>query len=242
MIPTPSLPHVHRVTTRVGASTCDVFVFDHHRAAFTLWALAAKAHGPLTLVTLDRHMDLERPAHLPPAAATSTLEALDEYAARALSPRNDDHIVAALEAGAIGDAVVIARSHAPSSLDSFRPFRDHAGGEHHFAIARTVDEAGADVRRVVEGSAQIALDIDLDCFATLSDGHPDEVVPWDIDQIDTFLRPPDSESLWQAILSRTRVVTLAREPYHCGGLERGARLWRGFSEVFFRRLLGVPPP
>jgi hypothetical protein len=44
------------------------------------------------------------------------------------------------------------------------------------------------------------------------------------------------------VLSRTSLVTIAREPYHCGGLDRGAQLWRDFAEVFFRRLLGVPPP
>ncbi|MBI5544373.1 MAG: hypothetical protein HY901_10815, partial [Deltaproteobacteria bacterium] len=65
---------------------------------------------------------------------------------------------------------------------------------------------------------------------------------WDAEHIDAFLRPPDSERFWGPVLERTRLVTLAREPYHCGGLERGARLWRDFSEVFFGRLLGVPAP
>jgi hypothetical protein len=88
----------------------------------------------------------------------------------------------------------------------------------------------------------VVLDIDLDCFTTRSDGHPDEVLCWDAEQIESFLKPPGSERFWTSVLARTQLVTIAREPYHCGGFERAARLWLAFSEVFFRRLLGVPAP
>ena len=67
-------------------------------------------------------------------------------------------------------------------------------------------------------------------------------MPWDADHIEAFLRPPDSGPFWELLFARTRLVTIAREPYHCGGLSRGARLWLDFAEVFFRRLLGVPAP
>jgi hypothetical protein len=170
------------------------------------------------------------------------LEELDQFARTSLSPRNDDHVVASLEAQAIGDAVVIARSHAPASLESFQPYRDRRGGAHRFAFARTVDGVGGEALELVRDAERIALDVDLDCFTTLSDAHPDEVVPWDAEHIEGFLRPPDSERFWEPVLSRTRIVTLAREPYHCGGLSRGARLWADFAEVFFTRLLGVPVP
>lgn len=241
--PLLALAHVHRVRTRVGKADRDVFVFDHHRAAFTLWAWAARETGPLTLVTLDRHMDLETPRNEPPPATTS-LEALDGWARWNLSPKNDDHLVAAVEAGAIDGAAIIARSHAPASLEAFRPYRDRTGAEHRFAFARTLEAASEsdELLSLVEGADRIALDIDLDCFTTLSDADFEEVVPWDVEHIDTFLRPPGSERFWTAILGRAHLVTLAREPYHCGGLDRGARLWRDFAEVFFRRLLGVPPP
>jgi hypothetical protein len=67
-------------------------------------------------------------------------------------------------------------------------------------------------------------------------------VPWDAELIEAFLCPPGSERFWDAVLARAALVTIAREPYHCGGLERGARLWLAFAEVFFRRVLGAPPP
>ena len=235
-----SLLHVHRLTTRVGGRTCEGFVFDHHRQAFSLWARAAREAGPLALVTLDRHMDLEEPA-IPVPDCAAPLPEIDACA-RQLCARNDDHVLAAFDSGALSDAAVIARSHQPADLARLNPYRDRAGREHQLAFARTVDEVGPDLLALVERAERVALDVDLDCFSTLSDGHPDEVVPWDEDHVDAFLRPPDSERFWSAVLSRTRLLTIAREPYHCGGLERGARLWRDFSEVFFRRLLGVPPP
>jgi len=242
MIGLSSLAHVHRITTRVAGRPCEVFVFDHHRSAFTLWALAAQELGrPLTLVTLDRHMDLERPA-LPPPQLPASAESLDGYARFSLASRNDDHVVAALEAGVIGDVVAIARSHQPPSLAAFTPFVDAAGRSHRCAFARSLELAGPDLQRLAEDSEFVALDVDLDCFTTLSDGHHDEPLPWDAELIDAFLRPPDSEAFWRPVLERTRVITIAREPYHCGGFGRSAALWLSFAEVFFGRLLGVPPP
>lgn len=238
--PLLSLAHVHRVTTRLGARTLEVFVFDHHRGAFPLWAWAAQRWGPLTLVTLDRHMDLEPPASAPPPL-DRPLEELDRHARWSLSPRNDDHVVAALEAGALGDALVVARSHLPASLEAFRPYRDRAGRAHEVRFARTIEEALGE-QAFLGAAARVALDVDLDCFTTLSDADPEEVVPWDAEHIDAFLRPPDSEAFWEALLGRTQLITIAREPYHCGGLGRGARLWGAFAEVFFERLLGVPAP
>lgn len=236
------LAHVHRATTRVGGREIELFVFDHHRGAFPVWAWSARqAGGPLALLTLDRHMDLERPA-APPPPLDSPLPVLDQYARWSLSPRNDDHVLAAMAAGALSDAAVIARSHAPAHLDQLRPFRDAGGAVHRFAFARTVEDAGSEIVDLVRAAPRLALDVDLDCFTTLSDAHPDEVVPWDAEHVEAFLRPPDSEELWKAVLAKVSVVTIAREPYHCGGLERGARLWGAFSQVFFGALLGVPAP
>ncbi|MBS2025292.1 MAG: UPF0489 family protein [Deltaproteobacteria bacterium] len=234
-----ALADVHRITCPIGGTERDVFVFDHHRTAFTLWAHVAQTHGPLTLLTLDRHMDLETPqARAVPY--TSPLDELDRFARHRLATRNDDHILAALESGAISSAAIIARSHQPGELSRFLPFTDPLGKRHEFAFAPTLERAGADVRALLEAASGIVLDLDLDCFTTRSDGHLDETVCWDKTHIDDFLRPPDFD--WARVLPKVRAVTLAREPYHCGGFSRGARLWVDFAEVFFERLLGVPAP
>lgn len=234
-----ALADVHRITTETRGRPLEIFVFDHHRTAFTVWGAAAADAGPLGLVTLDRHMDLNSP-RTPPPAFDAGLETLDRYARHALARANDDHIVAAMEAGAIGDALVVARSHAPTNLEALRRWTDAAGRTHELDVAPTLALALARGARPPDGS--LVLDVDLDCFTTLSDGHPDEVLTWDRERIALFLRPPGSDGFWDDVLARTRVVTIAREPFHCGGFELGARLWIDFARVFFNEILEVPVP
>jgi hypothetical protein len=239
---TLALADVHRVTTEVGSKTLEIRLFDHHRTAFTLWSrVAAELGRPPTLLTLDRHMDLGTPTTLAPPA-TSPLPTLDAFARHELAVANDDHIVAAMQAGAVGDAIIVARSHQPPSLRAFQPFVDAAGRTHQCSFAPTLASLLARREPLLEDAAELVLDIDLDCFTTRSDGHMDEVIPWDADLIDAFLQPPGAAPFWASVLARTRLVTIAREPFHCGGFERAARLWLAFSEVFFRRVLGVPAP
>lgn len=233
------LADVHRVTCPVAGAERDVFLFDHHRTAFTLWAQAARRRGPLTLLTLDRHMDLETPRAAAPRC-DAPLEELDRFARFSLSPRNDDHVVAAMEAGALAGAAVVARSHEPRSIDAFRPWRDATGASHPCAFAPTLERAGPDLLALLDAAPAIALDVDLDCFTTRSDGHLDEVVPWDRALIEEFLLPPGFD--WPRVLAKVELVTIAREPYHCGGFARAARLWADFAAVFFERLLRVPQP
>ncbi|MFM2151839.1 MAG: hypothetical protein RL199_274 [Pseudomonadota bacterium] len=241
--PLLALADVHRLTTFAFGRSLDVYVFDHHRTAFTVWCHEAARRGrPLTLVTLDRHMDLNPPRDVAPSCE-APLEQLDLFARHRLAPSNDDHIPAALEAGAVGDALVVARSHPPPSLEVFRPYRDTSGRTHAVEFAPTVARlhpGQVEWLRAREGP--VVLDVDLDCFTTMSDGDPDDVLTWDADQIHRWLTPPGAEAFWDVLRERVEVVTLAREPYHCGGFDRGARLWSTFAEVFFGRVLGTDAP
>lgn len=196
---------------------------------------------PLTLVTLDRHFDLQPPRAVAPDHRVS-LEELDAFARHRLAPSNDDHIRAAMAAGAINDGLFIARSHEPVDFDALGAWTDDQGRRHRCVAAKTVALRGSAADQLVEAASDIVLDVDLDCFTTRSDGHPDEVLAWDAERIDAFLRPPGSDAFWNSVFKRTRLVTIAREPFHCGGFAHGARLWLDFAEVFFERLLNVPQP
>lgn len=233
---------MHRVTAPVAGRLTDIYIFDHHRSAFALWCqAAAELKHPLTLVTLDRHFDLEPPrAQAPDHRAP--LDELDAFARHRLAPSNDDHVRAAMAAGAIDDGLFIARSHEPADFDSLRSWVDGEGRRHRGVMARTVAERGNAGDELVEAARDVVLDIDLDCFTTRSDAHPDEVLAWDTERIDAYMRPPGSGSFWNAVLERTRLVTIAREPFHCGGFGQGARLWLDFASVFFERVLNVPAP
>ncbi|MDQ3263445.1 MAG: UPF0489 family protein [Myxococcota bacterium] len=233
------------------------YVFDPHRLALPCWAHAldeAGAQGPATLITLDRHFDLVVPeniAAIPDRQAG--LRALDEHARWSLDVRNYDHIVAAMEAGLIGDVVAVARARPRGALAG-HSYRDRRGGEHRLALSPTLarigeewddrgaSSTGAAVRELLEGAAPILLDVDLDCFTTASDADPTTVLPWPKEIIRDFLIGPQTAPFWDAVLPRTLALTFAREPHHCGGLLAGGRLFADAAELIFQDLLGGEVP
>ncbi|QSQ13264.1 UPF0489 family protein [Myxococcus landrumensis] len=230
----------------------DAYVFDPHRLALPAWVLALEEVGaPALLVTLDRHLDVvvpERPAAVPDVSAG--LRALDEHARWELDVRNYDHILAAMEAGIVGDALLIARTR-PRGAFAGDTYVDTRGRPHRLVAVSTVDRAseawshpapGDAVRDVLEKAERVLLDVDLDCFTSLSDADPTTVLPWPRAIIREFLLPEGSEPFWDAVLKKTVALTLAREPHHCGGLLAGGALFQDAAEVLFRELLRVEPP
>ncbi|MCI0573599.1 MAG: hypothetical protein L0Y66_22905, partial [Myxococcaceae bacterium] len=91
-------------------------------------------------------------------------------------------------------------------------------------------------------AGQVLLDVDLDCFTSPSDADPTEVLPWPKGTIRTFLLPEGSGPFWDAVLARCSALTLAREPYHCGGLVASGRLLEEALGVLFGELLGADLP
>jgi hypothetical protein len=246
------LAGVIRLALGGGRGPADAYVFDPHRLALPAWACALGEDGAAALlVTLDRHLDLVVP--VAPGAVpdrSAGLRALDEHARWALDVRNYDHVLAAMEAGLVGDALVIARGR-PRGTYAGDVYVDTRGRSHRLVVVPTVDRAaeafnapapGDAVREVLEAAERVLLDVDLDCFTSLSDADPTTVLPWPRSVIREYLLPPDSESFWEAVLGRCIALTLAREPHHCGGLLASGELFRDVAEVLFRELLGTEPP
>ena len=233
-----------------GRGPKDAFLFDPHRLALPCWALAlGEARGAL-LVTLDRHFDLVPPPK-PAPDASAGLRRLDEYARWELGPRNDDHLLAAMDAGLIGDVIAIARANPRGALADDR-YLDRAGRTHRILRFASVDrlcqelaarsDPGRDTAALLAGSGPALLDVDLDCFTTLSDADPTSVVPWPQALIREFLLPEGSEALWNPLLARCHALTLAREAFHCGGVLAGDRLFAELAPVLFRELLWTDLP
>ena len=246
------LAGVIRLSLAGGRGPSDAYVFDPHRLALPSWACALGASGtPALLVSLDRHLDIvppREPGAVPDRA--SGLRALDEHARWALDVRNYDHILAAMEAGLVGDALLIARSRPRGSFEG-TTYKDTRGREHRLVAVPTVDRAaeafhspapGDAVREVLEQAERVLLDVDLDCFTTPSDADPTTVLPWPRSIIREFLLPEDSGPFWDAVLGKAVALTLAREPHHCGGLLASGELFREVAEVLFRELLHAEPP
>ncbi|MFL5320147.1 MAG: hypothetical protein ACJ790_10870, partial [Myxococcaceae bacterium] len=216
------LAGVTRLSVQGRRGAIDAFVFDPHRLAFPSWAMCVGDGKPALLVTLDRHFDLVPPvAEAPPKSAG--LRALDEFARWSLDVRNYDHVLSAMEAGIVSDAVVIARA-TPKGAMPFSPATDRRGVQHRLAVVPTVDRIAerwgssdpTEAEKLIRGADRVLLDLDLDCFTTLSDADPMTVVPWPLPLIRDFMMP--NEPLWDEVLRKCIGFTFAREPFHSGGL------------------------
>jgi hypothetical protein len=220
------------------------FVFDPHRLALPCWADVA-GDGHALLLTLDRHFDTVTPRD-PPGPGLSPDE-LDAHARDRLDHRNFDHILAAMKAGVLSDAIVVARAK-PVGAVTFD------WGTHEVISAATLDLISAEwgtplatpeskrAHAAVKRTKRIILDVDLDCFTTPSDADPTTVVPWPIELIRDFVLPRGSEAFWNDVLEKCVGFTFAREPSHCGGLIASGRLFEAASQVIFVELLGSDLP
>lgn len=238
------LAGVTRLSLATERGPKDAFVFDPHRLALPCWALALEGRPPALLVTLDRHLDLVPPARLAAVPdASAGVRALDEHARWELDPRNFDHVLAAMEAGLVQDALVVARARPKGAIEG-STWTDSRGRSHALVSAPTVERLGElpDTAALVERASCVLLDVDLDCFTTPSDADPTTLVPWTRALIREHVLPRGSEPFWDAVLRKCVALTIAREPYHCGGLVAAGRLFEDAAEVLFRELLRVDLP
>jgi hypothetical protein len=151
-----------------------------------------------------------------------------------------DHILAAVEAGHVGDVVAIARSW-PRGATPRTSYTDRRGQTHAVQCAPTL-EAFLDGGGRLPPDGPVLVDLDLDCFTTQSDAEPRAVLSWPQALIRDHLLPEGSEAFWADVLARTVAVTLAREPYHCGGLLAQGRLLEAAAPVLFTEWLGASLP
>lgn len=215
------------------------FVFDPHRLALPCWAEL----GPALLLTFDRHFDTVPPVNAPPPG----LSDFDGYAREQLDPRNFDHVLAAMDAGVIGDAIVVARARPVGAVTA-----DWKG--HALVHAPTLDLISAEwgtphaspegkrAQALLARADRVILDVDLDCFTTPSDADPTTVVPWSRELIREFVLPRGSAPFWAQVLGKCVGFTFAREPSHCGGLIAAGRLFEHACEVLFAELLEADLP
>ena len=226
----------------VGKGPKRGFVFDPHRLALPCWA---ELGGPPLLITLDRHFDTVAPRN-PPARGLS-VDAYDLHARDQLDHRNFDHILAAMSAGILTDAIIVARARPVGAVTT--DWEDH-----QLICAPTLDLISAEwgtalatpeskrAFAAVERAKSIVLDVDLDCFTTPSDADPTTVIPWSLELIRDFVHPRGSKPFWAAVLAKCVGFTFAREPSHCGGLIASGRLFEHASQVIFAELFGADLP
>ncbi len=214
------------------------FVFDPHRLALPCWAEVAR-DAPALLLTLDRHFDTVPPVNVPERGLSP--DALDLHAREKLDHRNYDHVLAAMHAGVISDAIIVARARPVGAVTT-----DWQG--HELISAPTLDlitaewatpHATPEGKRACSAlirAKSVILDVDLDCFTTPSDADPTTVVPWSLELLREFVKPRGSAPFWDLVLGKCIGFTFAREPSHCGGLIASGRLFEHACQVLFAEL------
>lgn len=229
-----------------GRGPREAYLFEQHRLALPCWAAALEGQRSALLVTLDRHRDLVPPRSPAPARA-SALRDFDTYARWELDPRNVDHILAAMDCGLLTDALVIARS-SPQGACETPSWRDARGGEHRLLRFPTIESVCGETpeakqaRAALDAAPVILLDVDLDCFTSLSDADPRQVLAWPSGAIRDFLLPEGSEGFWDAVLPKCVALTLAKEAFHCGGVLESDRLFAQLAPILFETLLHADLP
>jgi hypothetical protein len=177
------------------------------------------------------------PPSCSPSIATSIWQSRPSHARLELDTRNIDHVVAAMEAGIVGDVLALARS-SPEGATPLEIYRDRKGVDHRILRAPSLEQWLDGGGRLPPGDDPVLLDVDLDCFTSPSDVDPRVVLPWTQSIVRDHLLPEGSSAFWDALLPRTVALTLAREPYHCGGLLGAGRLLAQVAPVLFGELLG----
>ena len=182
-----------------------------------------------------------------------SVQELDTFARLELDVRNVDFILAAMEAGLVSHAIVVARARPQGCLEGTR-WTDSRGGVHELVVVPTVDVLAQDFgtpRASPEGKTAaewlaaaeaVLLDVDVDCFTTPSDADPTTVIPWPPGVIRDHLLPRGSEAFWSAVLAKCAGLTIAREAGHTGGLVENGRLFEALAHVLFVDLLGTDLP
>ena len=213
------------------------FVFDPHRLALPCWAHVTDETS--LLLTFDRHFDTVVPRVTTPSGLEA--EEYEAFARDRLDPRNFDHVLAAMEAELISDAIIVARAKPKGAVTTdwhsheliCAPTLDLITAEWGTALATP---EGKRAHAAIGRASSIILDVDLDCFTTPSDADPTTVVPWSLELIRDFMMPRGSEEFWSAVLGKCVGFTFAREPSHCGGLIASGRLFEHACQVIFSEL------
>ena len=226
-----------------------VFVFKNHRTSFYYWCKARKEFGisdSFFVVTLDYHNDLftllpEKKAEIQ-ALDLNDLVKVKDFVKNKLKKLNDDYIFAAMEAGLIGDILIMSpefsniKEYPDSRSVKHKIFYCHWPGDLSGSRGLLTDNIPNRNRQLIasigygeNGNPNIALDIDLDFFTYF---YCDK--SYVIDE-ENFKDIFSEDSLIWWIYDKARLITIAKEPGTCGGARNSRRILRLLKKYFLKR-------
>lgn len=226
-----------------------VFIFKDHRTSFYYWCKARKELGisdSFFVVTLDKHNDLfpllpEKIAEIQ-ALDLNNLVNVKDFTENKLKKLNDDYIFAAMEAGLIGDILIMS-----SEYTEVKEYTDSASVKHKiFHCFWPGDLSGHrglftdDIpdrnRQLItsigygkNGNPNIVLDIDLDFFTYY---YCDKTY---VINEENFKDIFSHDSLIWWIYDKARLITIAKEPWGCGSARNSNCILRLVNKYFLKR-------
>jgi hypothetical protein len=228
---------------RIADTPPTLVTMDHRAVLVAAWA--AKLEGrfgdraPL-LVRLDAHPDMgEKPR--PWAWEKAQLIDIDSVHAIVNATRQDDGgwVTAAMQFGLARDVATFFVHDYHRYPGDEEPYVDHLETSHRLwtfpAVTPLIETAPARRRcaellhRLRESDEPIWFDIDMD-FATnrLEDGTP---VPWSAEEWRAQF-DEDARNLFAGCLRRAALITIATEPWFCGGLTACGQIATNLKHTF----------
>lgn len=228
-----------------------VFIFKNHRTSFYYWCKARKEFGisdSFFVVTMDKHNDLfpllpEKIAEIQ-TLDLNNLVKVEDFVKNKLKKLNDDYIFAAMEAGVIGDILIMSPDVHALSL---KEYPDKLGRIHRIfhciwpgdlsgtrgMLTDSIDPENRELIRSIgydtNGNQNIALDIDLDFFTYF---YCDKIY---VIREENFKDIFSDDCLIWWIYNRARLITIAKEPWACGGAQNSKRILRLLDKYFLQR-------
>ncbi len=228
---------------RIADAPPTLVTMDHRAVLVAAWAAKLERRfgdrAPL-LVRLDAHPDMgEKPR--PWVCEKNQLTDIDSVHAIVNATRHDDGgwVMAGMQYGLAGDVVTFFVHDYHRYPGDAGPLLDHEGATHRLwtypSVRDLLDQPSsrrrhADLReRLANIEEPLWFDIDLD-FATnrMEDGTP---IPWNEEEWDLLL-DAESRALLACCLRRASLVTIALEPWFCGGLGACGKIATNLKRAF----------
>lgn len=235
----PPGTYIDYFTDSLSNNHFEIDIMEEHRFAFYFWnkrkielETFKNEKGLLDLVTIDYHKDLCFSDYEENILNDLNLQNMKDVAFFCwdkLNGNNDGHILSATHLNIINDVYVLYKDLSGEN-ENFE-HKDKFNNIHKIKLYTDVDKFFS---KISNTENNFILDIDLDYFVkTKSIENGKKIYLDNLNEVDKVLTKENKNFL----LSKSKLVTLAREMMYCGGVKYSNMIMDGLNEKLFRNKL-----